>query len=195
MTRCFNKKCNCYHLYGGRGITVCEFIKQSYKALIGLIGERPNGTMINRIDNNGNYSCGSCDECKKWGWPLNIEWASLVDQSRNKRNNNLVTIDGITRCVTEWEQIHGLRKGIINQRLKRGWSGSKLLGSPIDWSKYVTICGETKNLCEWAEQLGISDVAFGKRIKKGWKDSELLLKRQRPKQVSKLYAHNRIRNS
>jgi hypothetical protein len=83
MTRCFNKKSKDFRRYGKRGRTVCEFLRASPFNLIVLIGSKPAGKSIDRIDNSGSYTCGTCKECLEKNWKFNIRWATPKEQANN----------------------------------------------------------------------------------------------------------------
>lgn len=88
-SRCLNPGDKSFERYGGRGIKVCKFLQKSPKNLLDLLGERKhNGFYIDRKDNDGNYSCGNCEECKKNNWPLNLKWSPFKESNENKSFGN-----------------------------------------------------------------------------------------------------------
>lgn len=74
--RCTSKTASQYKWYGGRGIKVCERWN-NYKAFLEDMGERPEGTTLDRIDNDGNYEPGNC------------RWANHKEQTRKQATNKL----------------------------------------------------------------------------------------------------------
>lgn len=130
MKRCYDTENEKYPLYGARGIVICERLRISPKGLLGILGQRDNTLSIDRIDNDGNYSCGDCDQCRKANWPMNIRWATPAQQSRNTRRTRLITIAGETRCITDWAHLAGVSVTAMWVRVKRRWPEHLLLTPP-----------------------------------------------------------------
>jgi len=89
IQRCENSKRIKYKDYGGRGIKVCERWHK-FENFYEDMGERPDKTTLDRIDNNKGY------------YKENCRWATSKQQSRNKRNNINYTYNGKTQCLTDW---------------------------------------------------------------------------------------------
>jgi hypothetical protein len=116
--RCENKDNKDYPNYGGRGIKVCDQWSKSFSEFLRDMGERPEGTSIDRIDPDGNYEPGNC------------RWASNKKQSNNKRCNVFVEYEGKTMTVTEWAKEYGLEVKTLLYRVKIGWDIETALTTP-----------------------------------------------------------------
>jgi hypothetical protein len=81
--RCTNPNNHKFHLYGARGIRVCDEWMNSFEAFYDYVSQLPHfgekGRSIDRIDVNGNYE------------PGNVRWATASEQEHNKRRK-------VTKC-------------------------------------------------------------------------------------------------
>lgn len=73
IARCYYPKTNGYERYGGRGIKVCKRWKQSRSAFLQDMGPRPDGHVLDRVDNDLGYSKKNC------------RWATIRESQLNKR--------------------------------------------------------------------------------------------------------------
>jgi hypothetical protein len=75
LDRCENPRHPAYRRYGGRGISVCDRwhdVRLFILDIKRLLGTRPHGKSLDRIDNDGNYE------------PGNVRWATAKEQSANR---------------------------------------------------------------------------------------------------------------
>jgi len=106
-----------YNRYSGRGIKVCERWND-FKNFLNDMGERPQNTTLDRINNDGDYT------------PENCRWATLKEQGANKSNSKVIEFRGVKNIQEEWGRITGLGGLTIYKRLKRGWTVEKTLTTP-----------------------------------------------------------------
>jgi hypothetical protein len=124
--RCFYPKHNRFKSYGGRGITICEEwvdfqnffndMYESYQAHCKEYGE--NNTSIDRINSQANYTKKNCI------------WNTLGKQNLNRTNNHLLTYKGETKPLTQWAREKGFKRGLLENRIRRGWSVKKMMETP-----------------------------------------------------------------
>lgn len=73
--RCYDTRHNAYLRYGGRGITVCIPWRWDnplgFKNFLADVGDRPEGTTLDKINNDLGYS------------PENVKWATKREQQNN----------------------------------------------------------------------------------------------------------------
>jgi transcriptional regulator of acetoin/glycerol metabolism len=51
-------------------------------------------------------------------------------QQNNRRNNHLVTMNGVTKNITEWSEELNINKKTLHQRISR-WGIEKAFNTPI----------------------------------------------------------------
>jgi hypothetical protein len=122
IQRCNNPNNSDYPKYGGRGITVCDRWLAENNGFLNFMadmGHKPSaGYTVERKDVNGNYC------------PENCVWATYTTQSRNRRNNRLITYNGKTQCLITWAEEAGLVYGALQTRLNRGWTMEEAMTIP-----------------------------------------------------------------
>ena len=110
LTRCLNANAKSYEVYGKLGITVCDRWKTSFENFYADMGDRPQGTTLDRINSSGNYE------------PQNCRWATPTAQNNNRKDNLLFTIDGKTMTLAEWCKWADVPYMRTYKRLRRGWT-------------------------------------------------------------------------
>ncbi len=133
LSRCYSTGAPCFDSYGGRGIYVCARWRNDFAAFLADMGPRPQGRYsIDRINNDGSYTCGRCGECLAKGAPSNCRWADLQTQARNTRRNIWITIGGVHRLAADVCREHGVSKQTFSNRLAAGWTRKAAATTPPD---------------------------------------------------------------
>jgi hypothetical protein len=104
--------------YASRGISVCDRWG-SFDKFLKDMGEKPEGSSLDRIDSNGNYC------------PSNCRWASPTQQSRNRRSALMLEYKGQTKCLKEWAEHIGINYQTAHTRFQSGWSIAQIIETPV----------------------------------------------------------------
>lgn len=105
--------------YHHKGITVCDEWKRFESFYEWAMASGYNDTLtIDRID------------CSKGYFPENCRWASWKEQNRNKTNSIMVTIDDVTKNLSDWCEMYGISYQLARQRITRGVDPLKALTTP-----------------------------------------------------------------
>lgn len=121
IDRCHKRFSISYKNYGERGISVCKEWREDFSAFHQWAinnGYKENLT-IDRIDNNKGYE------------PTNCKWSSHKEQARNRRSNHFVAFNGVTKTITEWSELVGIKSDTIWRRIKEWDNIEKALTQPV----------------------------------------------------------------
>lgn len=133
--RCYRKAHRFYKDYGGRGISVCERWRISFRYFLVDMGHRPKGMSLGRIDNDGDYMPGNC------------EWQTPTEQNNNSRWNKRIRFEGKIKTIAQWARDSRCKVTYsgLRARLGHGWSMSRALRTPNESPYKNAQCG-SKNL-------------------------------------------------
>jgi len=119
--RCFKPSASGYQNYGAKGIVVCDRWRNSFTSFLEDMGERPDRSTIDRIDNSKGYEPGNC------------RWATSTEQIRNRRITRWLMFRGETRTLKEWADTFSLGYACVHHRLDMlGWSVEDALTQPAN---------------------------------------------------------------
>jgi hypothetical protein len=142
IRRCTDTSRKDYKHYGGRGISVCDkWLGES--GILEFINDMESsyveGLELERIDVNGNYC------------PENCTWETRRIQVINRRpmdgkfNANLLTFNGKTLCLSQWEDETGIPSKVISDRVgKLKWSIEKALTTKLKPKRTFVVVNGTK---------------------------------------------------
>lgn len=152
---------------------MCSRWSESFAAFIEDMGDAPPQTSIDRIDNDGHYSCGKCDDCIARGLTANCRWATYKEQARNTRRNLMIESDGIVASVAEWSERTGINQDALRARVNSGLTADESLDPATHETQRFIVGpdGTSRRLHEWATLSGVSAATIHWRIKNGWSEA------------------------
>lgn len=118
MRRCYDINHPHYKSYGGRGIKVFE-PWHDFRNFYAEMGKKPEGLSIERMNNDGNYE------------PSNCVWANASQQANNRRSTLKLKFNNTTKSLRDWCTEYNIDKLTVYKRLRKGWSISDALITPI----------------------------------------------------------------
>lgn len=121
LNRCNNVHSKFYYRYGGRGIKVCDEWKDNFMSFYNWSMENgyKDDLTIDRIEVNGDYE------------PNNCQWTTRKEQARNTSRNIKILVDGQELTTWEIEKEYNIPMDIVRERYYRGWSGNRIVNTPV----------------------------------------------------------------
>lgn len=109
-----------YKYYGARGIKMDNDWFNDFSNFLSDVGKAPTKDhSLDRINNALGYVHG------------NVRWATKKEQMNNTRSNKKLCYKGVTLTQSQWADKVGIDQTVLCKRLKRGWSVSKALTTPV----------------------------------------------------------------
>lgn len=124
-TRCTNSNRDDWPRYGGRGISVCERWNV-FDNFLADMGERPIGTSIDRIDNDGNYE------------PSNCRWSDSKTQRNNSSTVRIVEYRGERMPISYLAKKVGIARKTLWGRINSGMTVEEAIAIPLRKSTEIT---------------------------------------------------------
>lgn len=111
LMRCNNPNVKNYNNYGGRGIKVCDRWSGDlgFENFVNDMGERPDGTTLDRIDVNVGYC------------PENCRWATDTEQANNRTDNVYVIVGDRQITAKQFCIALGLNYWVAIKQIQRGY--------------------------------------------------------------------------
>jgi hypothetical protein len=117
MKRCYYKKDIAFQNYGGRGIKVCKRWRENFENFWKDMGPTyKDGLIIDRIDNNGDYT------------PKNCRWVTYKESNGNKRNKWRAY--GSPSDFAYFASKLGVQVTSIYRRIRKGHTVEQILNTP-----------------------------------------------------------------
>ena len=125
--RCSDANRPDYERYGGRGVRICDEWENNFKAFYDWC-----------ISNGWERGMEVDKDIKSisLGIPAILyspDFCSIVSRiknNNNKRNIRYITINGITKNITEWTKVYDINISTVYSRISKGWSEESAIITP-----------------------------------------------------------------
>jgi hypothetical protein len=119
IDRCYDPKDKKFHLYGGRGIKMCDSWRYDFTAFLHDIGPKPSPKhWLDRADNDKDYEPGNC----RWVLPL--------ESGRNVRTIVKVDYNGQQVRLCDLPSIVSTK--VLHTRIfYLGWTIERAISTPV----------------------------------------------------------------
>jgi hypothetical protein len=177
--QCYNEKRPNYKYYGGKGIKVEWLTFDEFYADMGKSFKE--GLFLSRIDKNANYSVDNC------------VWGNRLELHKNKCNQHLLTIDGVTKKASDWARENNIKPTILLNRSNSGYCQDNILQANHGKGNYITIGGKTQIIADWCRELNVSydNVRSRRRVSK-WSTIKSLITPIREHKQSNAQAYSAL---
>lgn len=164
--RCYNAADEDFHLYQGKGITVCDRWLESFENFYADMGDRPSSKhSIERKDSDKGYE------------PSNCYWATATEQARNTSRNVLIEYQGRSKTLMEWHEELGFDFYSVKSRIYAGWDVARAFETPVVPSNagaLINFNGQSLTVSDWSRNLGVNITTLMYRLKSGWPVEKVL---------------------
>jgi hypothetical protein len=119
--RCLNANCPDFHLYGGRGIKICQDWTANFEAFFdwSMSHGYAADLQIDRINCDGSYS------------PRNCRWVTPRVNSWNKREIKRYRVEGESLTLTEIAAKFQIARYTLDSRIKNGMSVQQAIKTKV----------------------------------------------------------------
>lgn len=162
-----------YADYGAKGIGCCDRWAD-FGNFYADMGERPEGTTLDRIDNSVGYE------------PDNCRWSTYKEQVLNRDVTVFIEYDGRKQTLSDWASEVGISPITLRGRIKRGWTVEDAINLKPDVTRrykrtIISFNGKSLMASEWDRELGLGVNVVNARIRSGWSVERALTTPKRPK--------------
>lgn len=117
IMRCTNERNPEYHRY--KKVKICARWME-FSNFLEDMGERPENTTLDRIDNSKGYSLDNC------------KWSTPKEQGNNRKNNRNILFNGETKTLRQWSECLNMKYSTLHGRIcKQNMTASDAFTLPL----------------------------------------------------------------